>query len=449
MSPAQYEVLLGLWNVDELGKINEWVTDDRLNLEASENDPKLLQLRVLIDKQNGVNNHMYGITTTEWRKFLEDCLEITPATALTFQADLHKCTQYAIDKMWKARNTAKHGMTTPYELWELKTFEAAIRSWKAEAVRKGKILVEGSEDKIRAWSRKQKLKWAQNRLTKQKSITEYLTTIPAIHIDEGLGLRLGGEIELGSVRPPSPDLTLKAQTRVARCLERKQNQQSQMQQSQIQTYFKLKDKVVTENPTTGIRGSAKIRDFESEAHNQQPSKKQALGEIGGNDTDVLNRQIAEDQQQLEEVRQSRSLAIQLQVQMPDTLHETSMLKRKGFNTMQGSLTNSKKNRAEESWSTEISEISVIVKEKIAEKKRVALETLKRSLDKRKATEDQMVIEREKKGRQRMETFAPELKKQRMSEETNVIIQEGLSKRQKAEGQNGCAQLACSTHKGIS
>ena len=34
MSPALYEVLLGLWNVDELGKIYEWVTDDRLNLEA-------------------------------------------------------------------------------------------------------------------------------------------------------------------------------------------------------------------------------------------------------------------------------------------------------------------------------------------------------------------------------------------------------------------------------
>jgi len=174
-----------------------------------------------------------------------------------------------------------------------------------------------------------------------------------------------------------------------------------------------------------------------------------LGEIGDNDTDELNRQIEEEHNQIEEVRQSRSLAIQLQVQITDTLHETSMLKRKGFNTMQGSLTNSKKNRAEESWSTEISEISVIVEEKIAEKKRVALENLKRSLDKRKATEDQMVIEREKKGRQRMETFAPELKKQRMSEETNVIIQEGLSKRQKAEGQNGCAQLACSTHKGIS
>ena len=130
--------------------------------------------------------------------------------------------------MWKARNTAKHGMTTPYELWELKTFEAAIRSWKADAERKGQDLVEGSEATIRAWSRKKKLKWAQTRLTNQKSITEYLTTIPDIHIEEGLGLRLGGELELGRVRRPPPDLPLKVQTRVTRCLERKQNQQSQM-----------------------------------------------------------------------------------------------------------------------------------------------------------------------------------------------------------------------------
>ena len=447
MSPAQYEVLLGLWNVDELGKINEWVTDDRLNLEASENDPKLLQLRVLIDKQNGVNNHMYGITTTEWRKFLEDCLEITPATALTFQADLHKCTQHAIDKMWKARNTAKHGMTTPYELWELKIFEAAIKSWKADAERKGKVLVEGSEATIRAWSRKKKLKWAQNRLTNQKSITEYLTTIPDIHIEEGLGLRLGGELELGRVRPPPPDLPLKVQTRVARCQERKQYQQSLMQQSQIQTYFKSKDKVVTDTPTTGKRGSAKIRDFESEEHNQQPSKKQALGEIGGNDTAELNRQIVEDHNQIEEARQSRSLAIQLQVQMPDTLHETSMLKRKGFNTMQGSQTNSKKTRAEESQATEISEISVNVKAMIAEKKREALKNPELRPQKRKATE--MVIEREKKRKQTAETHSPVLKQQRMSEETNGQAQEGLSKRQKTEGQSGCEQLACSTHKGIS
>ena len=105
MSKTQYEVMLGLWNVDELGKINEWVADGRLNLEAAENVPKLLQLRVLIDKQNGVNSHMYGITTTEWRKFLEECLEITPATALTFQADLHKCTQLAPGETHKGHKT--------------------------------------------------------------------------------------------------------------------------------------------------------------------------------------------------------------------------------------------------------------------------------------------------------------------------------------------------------
>ncbi len=61
----------------------------------------------------------------------------------------------------------------------------------------------------------------------------------------------------------------------------------------------------------------------------------------------------------------------------------------------------------------------------------------------------MVIEREKKGTQRAETYTPELKKQRTSEEKNVLAQEGLGKRQKTKGQSGCEQLACSTHKGIS
>ena len=48
MSTVQYEVMMGLWNVDALGKVNQWVTDDRLNLEADDNDLRLLQLRVLI-----------------------------------------------------------------------------------------------------------------------------------------------------------------------------------------------------------------------------------------------------------------------------------------------------------------------------------------------------------------------------------------------------------------
>ena len=199
----------------------------------------------------------------------------------------------------------------------------------------------------------------------------------------------------------------------------------------------------TATPTTSKRGSANTSDYDSEARNQQPSKKQALRGNGGSYTKELDRQIVEDHNQMEEVRESRTLAIQLQVKMPDT----SLLKRKG--NLHYSQTNGKKYRVEEPQPTAISVISVNDKERIAEKKREALENLKRSSRKRNATEGQMVIEREKKGKQRTGTLAPELKKQRMSEETNVLAQEGLSKRQKTKGQSGCEQLACSTHKGIS
>jgi len=72
MSKTQYAVMMDLWNVDELGKVNRWVSDNNINLEVAVNDPTLLQLRELIDKQNGVDNHMYGITSTEWRVFLEN-----------------------------------------------------------------------------------------------------------------------------------------------------------------------------------------------------------------------------------------------------------------------------------------------------------------------------------------------------------------------------------------
>ena len=119
----------------------------------------------------------------------------------------------------------------------------------------------------------------QNRLKNQNSITEYLTKTQVIHIEEGLDLRLGGELELGRVGYPPPDLPLKVQIRVERCQERKQTQQSQMQQSQIRKYVIPIVKVDKATPTTSKRGSAKISD--SEAHNQQPSKKQALGGIGG------------------------------------------------------------------------------------------------------------------------------------------------------------------------
>ena len=77
-----------------------------------------------------------------------------------------------------------------------------------------------------------------------------------------------------------------------------------------------------------------------------------------------------------------------------------MLKRKGLNNMHCSQTNSKKYRVEEPQPTAISVISGNVKEMIAKKKREAIGNFKRSLQKRKTTEDQMVIEREKKRKQR-------------------------------------------------
>jgi len=44
MSNTRYAVMMDLWNVDELGKVNQWVTDTSLNLEVAVNDPTLLQL---------------------------------------------------------------------------------------------------------------------------------------------------------------------------------------------------------------------------------------------------------------------------------------------------------------------------------------------------------------------------------------------------------------------
>ena len=93
-----------------------------------------------------------------------------------------------------------------------------------------------------------------------------------------------------------------------------------------------------------------------------------MGGNGGSDTCELDRQIVEDHNQMEEVRQSRTLAIQLQVKMPGTSQGT-MLKRKGLNKMHYSQTNSKKYRVEEPQPTAISVISGNVKEMIAEKKR--------------------------------------------------------------------------------
>ena len=47
----QLKVLLDLWSLTDLGKLSEWIDDDRLNLEAPGHDTVLLQLKVRTDCQ--------------------------------------------------------------------------------------------------------------------------------------------------------------------------------------------------------------------------------------------------------------------------------------------------------------------------------------------------------------------------------------------------------------
>jgi len=122
MSKEQLKVFLELWSLDGNGKLSGWITDERLNLEAATNDPMLLKLKVLIDQQKGVDNHMYGITTTGWRDILEDSLSLSPESALAFQVALHKETQVGIQSMWQARNVVRHAMISLVLAWEIRTF---------------------------------------------------------------------------------------------------------------------------------------------------------------------------------------------------------------------------------------------------------------------------------------------------------------------------------------
>ena len=70
--------------------------------------------------------------------------------------------------------------TSPSEIWEHRVFEAAIRSCKNEANRKGRDLLEGEEERIRALPRKQKLTWVHNNsLRGQKGIKEFWSSAPA------------------------------------------------------------------------------------------------------------------------------------------------------------------------------------------------------------------------------------------------------------------------------
>ena len=67
-------------------------------------------------------------------------------------------------------------------------------------------MVEGAEARIRSLPRKQKLKWVHNRLTKQKSITEFWSKSQAPHAEVGIGIVVDGELKSGRGVVQLPDL---------------------------------------------------------------------------------------------------------------------------------------------------------------------------------------------------------------------------------------------------
>jgi hypothetical protein len=72
-------------------------------------------------KQSGVDNHIYGITTTAWGEILGRLSEDHSSNCAGIS---RRITQHAIDELWKERNTAKHGMETQSELLEVGAFES-------------------------------------------------------------------------------------------------------------------------------------------------------------------------------------------------------------------------------------------------------------------------------------------------------------------------------------
>ncbi len=59
MSITQYEVMMGLWNVDAPGKVNQWVTDDRLNQWVGNSvctQSELWELRTHLERLKRLSN---------------------------------------------------------------------------------------------------------------------------------------------------------------------------------------------------------------------------------------------------------------------------------------------------------------------------------------------------------------------------------------------------------
>ena len=91
--------------------------------------------------------------------------------------------------------------------------------------------------------------------------------------------------------------------------------------------------------------------------------------------------------------------------------------------------------------------------KLRELEQEARGKLKQRLKERQESEEiklrELEQDKRKKRHQRTTKYRPDQKRKRVREDRNVFVNSGLSRRQQANGQDGCAQLACSTHKGIS
>ena len=148
--------------------------------------------------------------------------------------------------------------------------------------------------------------------------------------------------------------------------------------------------------------------------------------------------------------QIRTRVLQLQVKRHDTLQGTPIcLKRKAINNLDPIQSDGKKQSVENTQPNAILAISETDRKRIESNRLTALRIQQERVKKRKECEGKPVIDRPEKRKQWGVNYKPEIKKQRWSLEINVFAQAGLSKRQKTNGQTGCAQLACSTHKGIS
>jgi len=337
-------------------------------------------------------------------------------------------------------------MTTPSELWELRSFEAAIRSWKSEAARKGRIILDGAEERIRALPRKQKLTWVHNRIKNQKGIKEFWSTVPARAVgdaDVDRELELVAGLESGSVGQLPPDLPTKGQIREVREQNRKQ--------SHLEQYFiggnSSKDTYQTASkatnvPATGLgpsRTHSKKRlasgDLRIKASKTQiaPSKdpyadaSKRPNKLAGREVNhfILEAPQTQKENQAGDSPQAAVASSQLTLISGISDTDRALIARNKAEAI-------KKKKSREEGEREEYEPHKKQKNKQNGKSK------KRNIGAVEEEEQTGSSKRQKSNGKKRDIM-----------EVEEAEQADSSKRGKSEGQDGCKQLGCSTHKGIS